>query len=89
MQRAATALLVLLAVAVGGGCGGGSDRAERPAEASEVTFDLPGGTINGRVYGTPTGRGIVLLDGDEQTADWMGVANELSRQGYQVLVLPY
>jgi hypothetical protein len=89
MQRAATALLVLFAVAVVAGCGGGEDRAERPAEATGVTFDLPGGAISGRVYGTPTGRGIVLLDGDEQTADWTGLANELSRQGYQVLVLPY
>jgi hypothetical protein len=86
MHPAIAAMAAALALVAGVACTGqGTEKpASRPA-AGAVT--LAGG-VNGRLFGVPSERGVVLVADGPETSAWTALAEELARSGYGVLVIP-
>ena len=58
------------------------------ARPSSGDVSLPG-VAGGRLFGAPSERGIVLVADGPDTSAWTGLAEDLARSGYGVLVMPH
>jgi hypothetical protein len=83
---AVAAPIAILALAIVACAGKGRDTP--PAGGAPGAVTLPGGT-DGRIFGVPSERGVVLIADPPDTSAWTGLADELARSGYGAIVIPF